>query len=95
MREICIPIPEIVGGLPVEIEIKSAGNDKSILYRIVSFPFASRKEQTENKHKESASSVQISELKNTIETYDNAWQLIQIFAPLNNSNYIQVLFRKK
>jgi hypothetical protein len=93
MREICLPIPEITGDQSVEIDIKSSGNENVIQFKIVSFLFKQIAGQAEILEK--TSHVQINNLKNIIENYDKTWELIQIFAPLNNSNYIQVLFRKK
>lgn len=93
MREICLPLPEITGDQPVEIEIKSTGKENIIQFRIVSFPFKEKNIQDDISGK--TTKEHINNLKNIIESYDKSWELLQIFAPLNNSKYIQVLFRKK
>jgi hypothetical protein len=95
MREICIPIPTIVDNKPVDIEIKTSGNEKLIQFRIESFPFIDENEQYKEKEDKETSGGRIIKLKKIIESYDKSWELIQIFAPLNNSKFIQVLFRKK
>jgi hypothetical protein len=95
MTEIRLPIPPIVDDLPVEIEIRNTGSNQSILYKIVSFPFEKKDEQSRTNESSIVSVERIGKLKNMIETYDKSWELIQIFAPLSNSNFIQVLFRKK
>lgn len=93
MKEICLPIPEITGDQLVEIEIKATGNENIVQFRIVSFPFKQKDDQ--NFITSKTTHEQINNLKNIIESYDKSWELLQIFAPLDNSKYIQVLFRKK
>jgi len=43
----------------------------------------------------SLSLARIERLRNAINNYDPAWELIQIYTPAKNSKYIQVLYRKK
>ena len=43
----------------------------------------------------SASLARIYRLKRAIEGYDKDWELIQIYTPLENARYIQVLYRKR
>jgi len=95
MREICLPIPPIVDDLPINIEIRKMGDENAIYYRIATFLLKANESNNIPNNNMLSSRERINELKNVIETYDKSWELIQIFAPLNNSNSVQVLFRKK
>jgi hypothetical protein len=95
MREISLPMPPLHKNESVEIKVTIGKNRKTENYRIESFQWDCKDELSERNDSTSISLARISRLKKSIESYDKSWELIQIFAPLENSEIIQVMYRKK
>ena len=95
MREINIPIPNINDDDHVEIEISVGKQNQKHYYRLESVPWEEDSGLGKTEEKELSSSQRIEILKKAIETYDKNWELIQIFAPLEKSLNIHILYRKK
>lgn len=88
MSGICIPIPDIKSGHSTEISVSTS--ESSQLYRIEMFNCSMANDsnlfEQENVY---------NTLKNKIEQYDKAWELLQVFTPENEGTRIKVLFRKR
>jgi len=95
MREISLPMPLVHKNEKVEIKVIIGNKRKVQNYKIESFQWELKDELSKGKDATTKSLARITRLKNSIETYDKSWELIQIFAPLENSEYIRVLYRKK
>jgi hypothetical protein len=95
MREINLPLPVLFENEQVEIKINVGNNRKIQNYKVVSFQWDCKDALSRDTDETSISLARISRLKKSIESYDKSWELIQIFAPLENSEYIRVLYRKK
>lgn len=93
MPEISIPIPSFKENQIAEVELTINGKKKKYNFRIESFHWISEKNKPDNPI--DATGVRISKLKSFIEDYDKDWEIVQIYAPPEGSEYIQVLFRKK
>ena len=96
MRELSIPLPNIDDDDQIHIEV-SVGNKKQKHYfRLESIPWeANNENKRKSKNEELSSEERIDILKKAIENYDKSWELIQIFAPLEKSLNIHILYRKK
>lgn len=95
MRELCVPIPYFSSEKNAEITLK-IGKEKIIYdFRVVSFPWETKDELSTGEDELSKSLARITRLKNAIKNYDKEWKLIQIFNPVENASFIQVLYRKK
>jgi len=92
MREICLPIPKILENEKIDIKL-SIGNQQFI-YHIESFNWNSNN-IIDKKNSITDSLTKILNLKKAIENYDESWELIQIFTPQKNSEWVQVLYRQK
>ncbi|MEN8118998.1 MAG: hypothetical protein ABFS35_01565 [Bacteroidota bacterium] len=95
MREINIPLPNINDEDHVEIEISVGKQDRKHYYRLESVPWETDLTRSKSIKKELSSSERVEKLKKAIESYDKSWELIQIFAPLEKSLNIHILYRKK
>lgn len=95
MNQINLPIPSIKNDEPVEINMFVGKERKELHFKVVPFVWEVEDELSSQKDSTSVSLARISRLKKSIENYDKAWELLQIFAPLENSKFIQVLYRKK
>ncbi len=95
MKQINLPIPYIHADEPVEVTMLVGKAKKEVSFRVVPFLWEKEDELAKDAESASVSLARISRLKKLIENYDNAWELLQIFAPLENSKFIQVLYRKK
>lgn len=93
MPEISIPIPNFKENQVAEVELTINGKKKKYNFRIESFHWKTEKELTESALIDTEK--RITKLKSFIEDYDKDWEIVQIFAPPEKSEYIQVLFRKK
>ncbi|HAN76673.1 MAG TPA: hypothetical protein DCQ31_02280 [Bacteroidales bacterium] len=87
MREISLPLPLLNDDQGVEMELKISGLETPISFRIVAFPW--------NTAEKTTSEERIVMLKNSIETYDKDWELIQIYTPMPESKFIKVLYRRR
>jgi len=94
MREINIPLPKINDNENVEIEVSVGKREQKHFYRLESIPWETN-EKSKTVKKELNSSERIERLKKAIENYDKNWELIQIFAPLEKSLNIHILYRRK
>ncbi len=95
MNQINLPIPHIDNDEPVEVNMLVGKEKKEILFKVVPFVWDEEDELSNEKDSTSVSLARISRLKKSIENYDKSWELLQIFAPLENSKFIQILYRKK
>ncbi len=95
MREINIPLPNIEDNEPVVIEVTIGKKNKKLFFRFE--PVAIELNQINIKliNKNLDSAYRVEELKKVIENYDKSWELIQIFAPLEKTGNIHILYRKK
>jgi len=95
MKDLCVPIPGFGDSEHAEIILNLSGKQRTINYRVESFPWDSDEDLTHDGDEVSISLARIERLKKAIRDYDNAWELIQIFTPAENARNIQVLYRKK
>lgn len=95
MKEICIPIPYLKDDEVAEVEVTLAGKKIRYDFRVESFPWEVENEFSTLSDPLERSLARIYKLKNAIESYDKAWELIQIFNPVEHSDHIHVLYRKK
>ena len=86
MKEICIPIT-VKDGETVEVEVRASESKTVDIFKIDSFPWKTKTM--------SDSADKITQRRNSINNYDENWELLQIFTPAKNTDRIQVLFRKK
>lgn len=94
MKELCVPIMHF--GEDESAEILLRVGDKKIHYnfRVVSFPWDVTDEYSNGEDELSKSLARITRLKNAIKNYNPAWDLVQIYTPLDDAKFIQVLYRK-
>ncbi|MBA7530940.1 hypothetical protein ES705_23151 [subsurface metagenome] len=95
MRELCVPIPHFGEEQSAEILLKVGKKQMSYNFRVVSFPWDVIDEYTNDDDEITRSLARITRLKNAIKSYNKEWELIQIFTPLEDAKYIQVLYRKR
>jgi hypothetical protein len=95
MNELCIPLPLTEQGQIAEVEVKIGENKKNYHFRLESFLWDLGNKRTGGIESISETAARIDNLKRSIESYDDKWELIQIFTPDPGSKYIQVLFRQK
>ena len=96
LKDVCIPIPGFGEEEVAELHLKIGDQQISYDFRVESFPWDVEDELNNGNNDDvSKSLARIERLKNTINSYDKSWELIQIFNPPENAKYIQVLFRKK
>jgi len=94
MRDICIPLKDVDNNKPVEVIVNVAGEQQKYNFRVETFDWSiTDKEATE--HQFDLYTLRIQKLREAIESYDNDWEVIQIFDPGKNSNFVQALFRLK
>ena len=92
MNDICIPIPKFKENEIAEVVVTVNGEKRHFNFRVESFTWTS----VDNKENHGSDTIQrIEQLRKNIEEYDNSWELVQIYTPTTNANYIQVLFRQK
>jgi len=95
MREINIPLPDINNDDQVKIEVSVGDRKQKHYFRLESIPWEANISNKKNTKDELSSLERINILKKAIENYDKSWELIQIFAPLEKSLNIHILYRKK
>jgi hypothetical protein len=95
MKDLCVPIPNFGEQEIADIELRVG--DEKILYsfRVESFPWDVEDELSIEDDEITNSLARIHRLKKAIESYDPGWELIQIFTPNENAQYIQVLYRQR
>lgn len=89
MNDICIPIPKFKENEVAEVVVTVNGKKRLFNFRVESFPWTSIQD---NKTEEIQKRVE--KLCENIEKYDKDWELVQIYTPISNASYIQVLFRQ-
>lgn len=96
MKDLCVPIPNLKDNQIAKLEVTVGEEKLKYEFRVESFLWETDEDQLKfpNDHL-SLSLTRISRLKKAIESYDNTWELIQIFTPSENSKFIQVLYRKR
>jgi len=92
MKEICIPIPHFGESQIAEVEVTVNGKKKKYNYRVESFPWTG---EASVESSVSPTEMKIIALRGLIETYDDSWELVQIFTPREEASHIQILFRQK
>ncbi len=95
MKELCIPIMQFGEDQSAEISLKVGKTKISFEFQVASFPWEVEDDLSNGDDPISKSLARISRLKNSISNYDPEWELIQIYTPLENAKFIQVLYRKK
>lgn len=96
MRDLSIPIPNLKDNQIANLEITVGEEKIKYEFRVESFLWETEDDlSTEKDDHLSKSLARISRLKQSIESYDKSWELIQIFTPAENSKFIQVLYRKR
>jgi len=96
LKDICIPLPGIGEEEVAELHLKVGDQKISYDFRVESFAWDVEDELNNGGEDDvSKSLARIERLRNAINKYDKSWELIQIFNPPDNAQYIQVLFRKK
>ena len=95
MKELCVPIMQFGEDESAEISLKVGKTKIRFEFRVASFPWEVEDELSNGDDQISKSLARISRLKNAISNYDQGWELIQIYTPLEDAKFIQVLYRKK
>ena len=95
MKDLCVPIPNFGDEGFAEIILKVGEKNIKYNYRVVSFPWNEVPEQTKFQDDLDLSLARIQKLRESIESYDAKWELIQIFTPSENAENIQVLYRMR
>ena len=93
MKALTFPLPDNTDDEIINIELSFEKSKKTYKYRLESFLWEVEDELHYIKDSTSISLSRITRLKKSIENYDNAWELVQIFAPLENSDKIRVLYK--
>ncbi len=84
MKEICVNIPALEADQTVEVEVRVKGKKQQLLYRVEPFDLS--------KVNDPASS-RVDRLRILIQSYDPAWELVQIGIPEEQT--IPVMFRQR
>ncbi len=84
MKEICVNIPELEVDQTVEVEIRVKGRNQELLYRVEAFDLSKVG---------SPSASRVDQLRILIQSYDPAWELVQIGIP--EAQVIPVMFRQR
>ena len=94
MKELCVPIPHFQEKESAEIILKVGDERINYNFRVVSFPWEVKDEYSNGDDELSKSLARITRLKNSINSYEKNWELIQIYTPLDEAKFIQVLYRQ-
>jgi len=95
MKDLCVPIPRFGEDQTASIMLKVGDQEIEYSFRVESFPWDVNDELTEENDEVHNSLARITRLKKAIENYDKEWELMQIYTPLENAKYIQVLYRRR
>jgi hypothetical protein len=95
MKDLCVPVPNFGEDQIASIILKVGDEEIEYNFRVVSFPWDIEDELTDKEDELHNSLARIIRLKNSIENYDKEWELVQIYTPLENAKFIQVLYRKR
>ncbi len=95
MNEISIPIPHFGENQIAEVEVTVNGKKKKYNYRVESFPWKVTVPAGDMEEQISETQLKIDNLRNMLEEYNHGWEIVQIFTPREQAEYIQVLFRQR
>ncbi len=95
MNELCIPVTGLTDNDIAEVTVSIKGKKIKYDFRIESFPWETDELLASVNDPLVLSLGKIYKLKQTIESYDKDWELIQIFNPSEGSDHVHVLYRKK
>jgi len=95
MKDLCVPVPHFKEQEDAEIILKVGEERINYNFRVVSFPWEVEDEFSNGDDEVSKSLARITRLKNAINSYEKGWELIQIYTPLEEAKFIQVLYRQK
>ncbi len=95
MKDLCVPVPHFEERENAEIILKVGQEKINFNFRVVSFPWEVEDEFSNGTDEISRSLARITRLKKAINSYDKDWELIQIYTPLEEAKFIQVLYRQK
>jgi len=95
MRDLCIPIPNLVNDDSAELQVKIVSQNMVYEFRIESFTWFVDELDETTRAGEPESLIKINKLREAIKNYDKNWELIQIYTPDKDAKYIKVLYRKK
>ncbi len=95
MNELCIPVAGLSDNDIAEVTVSIKGKKIKYDFRIESFPWETDESLASVNDPLVLSLGKIYKLKQTIESYDKDWELIQIFNPSEGSDHVHVLYRKK
>lgn len=95
MKDLCVPVPHFKEQEDAEIILKVGKERINYNFRVVSFPWEVEDEFSNGDDEVSKSLARITRLKNAINSYEKGWELIQIYTPLEEAKFIQVLYRQK
>ena len=96
MKDLCVPLPNLKDNQIAQLEVTIGQEKLKYEFRVESFLWETDEDFAKfSTDHLSLSLARISRLKKALESYDNNWELIQIFTPNENSRFIQVLYRKR
>lgn len=95
MKDLTIPIPNDGNVETVEIEVKVGVKKIQYNFRVESFPWKLDGSNQDKNDNITNSFLKVERLKDIIKNYDNGWELMEIFTPRSEAEYIQILFREK
>ena len=84
MKEICVNIPALEADQTVEVEVRVKGKKQELLYRVEAFDLSKADDPAASR---------VDKLRILIQSYDPAWELVQIGIP--ESQVIPVMFRQR
>lgn len=93
MHEICIPVPKLKDEQGADVDVMVGGEKQRFSFKVEAFPWQTEIISTSDDVERTSTSIL--DLKNRIESYDPAWELVQIYNPNPKAKFIQVLFRQK
>lgn len=94
MRDICLPLKDIDNDKPVEVIVNVEGQSRKYNFRVETFDWSVSEDEA-REHPFDLYTLRIQKLREAIESYDKNWEVIQIFDPGKDSNFVQALFRLK
>ena len=92
MRDICLPLREVENDQPVEVIVNVAGESRRYNFKVETFDWSITDAELAD-HPFDPYTLRIQKLREAIEKYDKNWEVIQIFDPGKESNFVQALFR--
>ncbi|MFQ5629614.1 MAG: hypothetical protein ACE5I1_12695 [bacterium] len=90
MNDVCIPIPRIEAEQVAEVEVSVNGEKRKFSYRLEAFEWGLIPQKADT-----PVNTRINHLRSSIESYNQGWELVQIYNPRPNDSHIHVLFRQR